>query len=281
MVVPLPELRLLVRERCQAPRAPVDDAVAPVDEPVVVQLYEHPLHRAAIAVVEREARPVPVAGAPDGLELVENRAARLAHVLPHALDERLAPEVLPPKFLAGELSLHHVLRCDAGVVGARQPQRLAAAHPLEPNQHVLNRVVQPVPHVQHGCHVGWRDDDDVRLPLGRDVGGEYVGLRPGLVHPALDGRGIVFRSEFRRLGHGGEGEGEAIAGEGGGRRQPARERDGRFATSSPATRMRLTITTWSTAPRATVAAAARASASGAVPVSSTIPSERARARTSR
>ena len=61
-----------------------------------------------------------------------------------------------------QLALDHHLRGDAGVVGARLPQHVLAAHALEAAQHVLQRVVERVPHVQRARHVGRRDDDASR-----------------------------------------------------------------------------------------------------------------------
>jgi hypothetical protein len=46
---------------------------------------------------------------------------------------------------SGELALHHHLRRDAGMVGARLPEHVAAAHALEADEHVLQRVVERVP----------------------------------------------------------------------------------------------------------------------------------------
>ena len=43
--------------------------------------------------------------------------------LPDALDEFLAPEIEAVFAFGGELALDHHLRGDAGVIGARLPQR--------------------------------------------------------------------------------------------------------------------------------------------------------------
>ena len=68
---------------------------------------------------------------------------------PDALEERLAPHLAA----AGQLALHqlpldHHLRRDAGVIGARLPQHVLAAHALEAAQHVLQRVVERMAHMQ-------------------------------------------------------------------------------------------------------------------------------------
>ena len=86
------------------------------------------------------------------------------------------------------LPLDHQLRGDAGVVRARLPQHVLAAHALEAAQHVLQRVVERVPHVQRARHVGRRDDDAVGLGLGAlgPAGLEGFGLHPLVVDARFD-----------------------------------------------------------------------------------------------
>ena len=74
------------------------------------------------------------------------------------------PMLVPVGLLAlHQLALDHQLRGDAGVVGARLPEHVLAAHALEAAEHVLQRVVERVPHVQRARHVRRRDDDAVGL----------------------------------------------------------------------------------------------------------------------
>ncbi len=83
------------------------------------------------------------------------------------------PDPAPVGLLAlHHLALDHQLGGDAGVVGARLPQHVLAAHALEAAEHVLQRVVEGMPHVQRARHVGRRDDDAIggrlaRAPAGR------------------------------------------------------------------------------------------------------------------
>ena len=51
--------------------------------------------------------------------------------LPDALDEGVAAEVVAGLAVGGQLPLDHHLGRDAGMVGARLPQRVAAAHALD------------------------------------------------------------------------------------------------------------------------------------------------------
>ncbi len=68
---------------------------------------------------------------------------------PHALEERLAAHLAAAGLLAlHQLPLDHHLRGDAGMVGARLPQHVLAAHALETAQDVLQRVVERMAHMQ-------------------------------------------------------------------------------------------------------------------------------------
>ena len=68
-----------------------------------------------------------------------------------------------------------------------------AAHALEADEHVLQRVVERMAHVQRAGDVGRRDDDAVGLgvaPLG-PAGAEGARLLPGGVDAPLDRGGLV------------------------------------------------------------------------------------------
>ncbi len=196
------ELGLLVGQRGAAVGAPVDHPVATVDQTLVPQTHEHFPHRSRVRRVEREAGAAPVARAADHLELLQDGVPRLAHERPGPLDELLATEVDAGLALLREQPFDHVLRGDAGVIGARQPLCGTPAHPLEADQHVLDDVVEPVTHVQDGRDVGRRDHDDIRLMRRVGAGREHPAVEPPLVQPALDVvRVVLGRQREPGLGH--------------------------------------------------------------------------------
>src|SRR3546814_4171352 len=91
--------------------------------------------------------------------------------------------------LLRQLGLDHHLSGDAGVVGARLPQHVAALHALVAAEDVLDRVVQRMAHVQAARHVGRREyDGEGRLGLvelrREGVRGLPAGLLPVLYLPA-------------------------------------------------------------------------------------------------
>jgi len=45
------------------------------------------------------------------------------------------------------------------MVHARHPQRVITLHPFEADNHILQGVVERVPHVQHAGDIGRRDDN--------------------------------------------------------------------------------------------------------------------------
>ena len=105
--------------------------------------------------------------------------------------------------LLRELLLDDVLRRDPGVVVPRLPERVEAAHPVPADEHVLDRAVQRVPHVELAGHVRRRHADDVRLVAACARSGRVQALRlPGLLPARLDaGRartGIPWRGSLGR-----------------------------------------------------------------------------------
>ena len=139
---------------------------------------------ARISLVHREALVLVVAGAAEPLELLDDRRAVLLPPLPDLLDERLATEIVLGLALLGQLLLDLHLRGDAGVVGAEDPLRADSAHARAADQHVLDRPVQRMPHVQRAGHVRRRDRDRVVL-LGHatGLGVEEPGLQPAREDP--------------------------------------------------------------------------------------------------
>ena len=148
-------------------RVPVDQPLAAVDQPVLEQAEERVADGPGTDRVEREPGPLPVAAAAHLLELAEDpgfvlapstpRSARPAPRGPGRAGSSFSSVKQPP--------LDDRLGGDAGVVGARHPERVEALHPLLADEDVLQRVVQGMAQVQGAGDVGRRDDDRVRLAV--------------------------------------------------------------------------------------------------------------------
>ena len=119
----------------------------------------------AQTVVEREARALPVAASSRAAELAEDAGLVLVLPLPDALDEFLAAEVVAGLLLLLRRCSRSTTACVAmpawSVPGIHSG--VVALHAPPADQHVLQRVVERVAHVQGAGHVRRRDDDGVRL----------------------------------------------------------------------------------------------------------------------
>ena len=172
-------------------RAPVHDALAAVDQVVVVPVGEHLAHGARIVGIEREVLVVVIAGAPHALDLVHDGVAVFLAPLPAFLDERLAADLQARDALVGQLLVDLGLRGDASMVGAEDPARRATLHARVTRAGVLDGVVERMAHVQHARDVGRRDDDGVRMVGVFATAGAAVEV-PRLV-PCVEQRRLVRR----------------------------------------------------------------------------------------
>ena len=202
LTVGLVELRLLVGERRETARAPVDDPVAAVDEAIGIEADERLAHGARALGVEGVGGARPVGTRADGAQLLQDHAAGLGHERLHPFDEGLAAQVETGLALLRDQLLDHVLRGDAGVVGAGHPEGVVAGHAAPPHDHVLDGVVEPVPDVEHRGHVRGRHHDRewgaARRASARRR--EHARRFPAGVEGALRGCRVVRR---RQLGRGG------------------------------------------------------------------------------
>ena len=176
--------------------APVDEVAAPVDQALFVEPQEDLPHRRGAALVHREALALPVAGASEPLELLDDGAAVLFLPGPDPLEEAFAAQFLLAPALPGQFPLDHGLRGDARVVRARQPERLEPLHPAPPDQDVLDGHVEGVPEMQGPGHVRRRDHDAEWLPLRIDLGVKIAPLHPPFVPAILNHLRVVDRLQF-------------------------------------------------------------------------------------
>ncbi len=86
-----------------------------------------------------------------------------------------------------QLPLDDNLRRDAGMIGARLPQRVKAAHPVIANQRVHNRLLKTVPHMERAGDVRRRQQnaEAVFFGLGRIQTGAKITGRFPLWIPAV------------------------------------------------------------------------------------------------
>ena len=186
-------LGLVVRDSSGAVRAPVDDALAAVDQTIVVPVAEHLAHGLGVVLVHGEALVVEVDGAAHTLDLLDDDAAVLVGPIPAGVDKLIAADLQAANALALELLVDLGLRSDTGMVGAEHPARGLTAHASHTNDGVLDGVVGGMAHVELAGHVGRRNGDGA-------VAHALTALVVAAVEPLLQDRRLVGR-RIVVLGH--------------------------------------------------------------------------------
>jgi hypothetical protein len=156
-------------------RIPVHQALAAVDQAFAVEPHEHFGDGLRQALVHGEALAAPVGAGAEAAHLAGDGGAGVFLPLPDFFEEFLAAEVVARDALRVELAFHHDLRRDAGVVGARLPQRVVARHAVVAGERVHQGVLEGVAHVQRAGDVGRRQHDAVG---GGRRGTIHYGLKP-------------------------------------------------------------------------------------------------------
>src|SRR6266851_904657 len=111
-----------IGERRFASRAPVDQPVVAIDQPLAIEHHEDLGHRARKPLVEGKTLAAPITGCAELAQLMENLAAVGFAPLPDAIDELIAPEIVACDFFFREFALDDVLRRNSGVIGAGEPE---------------------------------------------------------------------------------------------------------------------------------------------------------------
>ncbi len=149
--------------------APVDERLAPVGQVRVPQTLEGDPHRPRAAGIHGEALPRPVGAGTKAAHLAADDAARLVHEPPHPLQVALATQRRARLPLLADDLVQHELRGDAGVIDARHPQRVVAAHAVVADQQVLEGHEDRMAVVQGARDVGRRHGDHEALRSTRGL----------------------------------------------------------------------------------------------------------------
>ena len=175
---------------------PVHHVLASIDETFFVEADEGFAHCAGKTGVQSEALARPVATVPGALHLLDDAATVLPLPLPHTRLELLAAQVALVQSLFGELSLHHELRGDAGVVRSGEPQRRNPEHSPPAHLGVDDRMLEHVADVQRAGHVRRRNHQrTIRVPRLR-LGPEKLRLHPPLRPVRFETLGFINLLDF-------------------------------------------------------------------------------------
>ena len=186
-------LGLVVRDGGGAVGAPVNDALAAIDQAVVVPVAEDLAHSLGVILVHGEALVVEVDGAAHALDLLDDDAAVLVSPVPAGVDKLIATNLQAANALLFELLVDLGLRGDTGVVGAQHPARGLAAHAGHTDDSVLDGVIGSVTHMKLTGHIGRRNGDGA-------VAHALAALVVAAVEPLLQDRRLVGR-RIVVLGH--------------------------------------------------------------------------------
>ena len=107
--------------------------------------------------------------------------------MPDPFDEFFPAELVPRLALGFQLVLDDDLRRDAGVIGAYLPQRIVAAHAVIADQHIHQRLLERVSHVQRAGDVRRRKLDAERFHTGSQRRLEQAVAFPVRIPFRLDG----------------------------------------------------------------------------------------------
>ncbi len=110
-----------IRQGRAAPRAPVDNVIAPVDQTFVVKLHKDLSHCLRQAFIHGEPFPFPVAGSAKPFLLIDNGAPVFLAPFPYTFQEPGAAKLMAVNPVGRKLLFHHVLGGDPCMVCPGHP----------------------------------------------------------------------------------------------------------------------------------------------------------------
>ena len=174
-----------------AARAPVDDVVALVDQPFIIELHKNLAHGGGEAFIHGEAQTRPVHGIAKGARLIKNAVAVFIAPFPHPVDKGFTAQILAALAFLGKGAFHHVLGGNARVVGAGHPEHVLALLAGVTAEHVNKCMVERMPYVQRARDVGRRNDNGIRLAGSVRIGRKGFVIFPVLAPPGFNVMGLI------------------------------------------------------------------------------------------
>ena len=177
-------------------RIPIHQALAAINQTVFKQPHEYFRHHFRELVVHGEIFQRPIGRGAEAAHLAGDGGAGKLLPLPHFFDELVAAEIVAFDALRFELPLDNDLRCDAGVIGAGQPQGVRAAHAVVTRQRVHDCLIERMAHMQRAGDIGRRQLDAKRFGVGFKTSIEITAGFPVRIPVGFDGLGIKAFGEF-------------------------------------------------------------------------------------
>ncbi len=170
-------------------RVPVHDAVAAVDEAVLVHRGEHFVHATVQSRLHRVALAAPVAAGSHLPDLAADGSPALFDEIGDPLYQFLTAELLPwvlHSFLFLELLDDDVFGRDGCMIGTRDPEGLLPAHACEPNEDVFQRQHHRMTQMQLPRGIGRRHTDGEGLLFALCIGLEGPAFLPHPINTILN-----------------------------------------------------------------------------------------------
>ena len=162
-----------IGNRGQEFRVPIHQSLVTIDEALGVQRHEYFAHCCRKSLIHREAFTRPIERCAKPAQLPRNGAARFRLPFPNALQKGFAPHAAAVWLLLfGQQAFHDDLRRNAGMVGARLPQRIAPLHAPPADQHILQGIIQRMADMQAARHIRRRDHDGEGVRRAFRTGGK-------------------------------------------------------------------------------------------------------------
>ena len=174
---------------------PVDHALAPVDEAFLVEVDEGVDDAIVILFIHGEARARPVATGTELLQLFEDDPPVLMGPIPCVFQEFIPRQVRLLDALLTQPAHHLGFGGNGCMVRTRHPAGVLAHHPCAAHQHVLDGVVEHVPHVEHAGDIRRGNDHRVGLAVV-GLAFEKAVLQPVSVPLLFAGTRIVSRRDL-------------------------------------------------------------------------------------
>ncbi len=178
-----------------AARAPVDHAVAAVDESIPIETNEGLQHCVRIVGIHGKAIALPVKGETQGAKLFLDGSTIVLFPVPCPLQELLPPQVVAAQTFRSHISLNHIVCRDAGMICSGKKQNSGALHLLKATQDVLNLVAESVADVELTGDIGRRNGYAEGW-----AGGVRLGMKKSSLLPAR----VPFLFHRRRIIGGGQ-----------------------------------------------------------------------------
>ena len=140
---------------------------ATVNLTLVVEVAEYLDNALGTSLIHSKAGAVPITRCTELTQLTEDNTAVLLLPLPSVGKELLTGQRRLVDTLSLELCNHLRLSSDTCVVSTWHPAGILAKHTRTTHQHILKGVVEHMTHVEHTCHIWWRNNDCIRLALIR------------------------------------------------------------------------------------------------------------------